>query len=493
MPQIQGYSRSILCFALIYPHALEPKALAWDWQALAATQNYPVKGDTFPKNFIWGVGTSAYQVEGNCNNSTYATWTKTEGYHEPAGITCDHDHKYREDINLMAKELGVNAFRFSIERSKVEPQPGIFNQKELDRYADVCTQLIKNNIRPVIGFHHYSDPQWFMARGGFAETNNIPGFVRYCVTVFKHLNAACATAIRTYHGNATEAKKALRPLYLTFNSPNSYAFSAYLSGTRPPGCKNMQLAATVLKNILQAHVQTYQTLKALPSGKQARIGITHNIYQVDPYHWFSPFQHIKCHFANKFINEATLKFFASGHFTVSIPWQASVNYSNEHAPNSLDFIGLNYYCHGRLKRGSKPERPDDEITTDNHRYTLYAEGLYRAIADVSRLLAKKRSIPIIITENGCATKDAAKLDLFLKRYLYALNKAITDGYPVIGYIWWSLLGNYEWGSFLPDYGLYSVDRTPDAKGKPKLTRTLKPGSQYFIDVIGQHRTAYAKI
>lgn len=464
-------------------------ANTWPWKKIEKSKYYPARGSDFPPGFIWGAGTSAYQVESDCTNSSYANWTQPRSYKEPAGIGCDHNNRYKEDIKLMANELKINADRFSVERSKIEPQPGQFDEKQLALYADICRELIKNGIRPVIGFHHYSDPQWFIDRGGFANKENIDGFVKFCTRVFQVLNAACLKAIQK-NGNTAQPAN-LMPMYLTFNSPSSYAVQGYLRGERPPGQKDIMSMAKVLRNMLEAHVRAYQAIKQLPDGESARIGITHNVFQMDPYSKFNPIHKVKCHYATKLVHDCVLDFFATGDFKVAIPFKVTVQAHNNKAPKSLDFIGLNYYSHGLVGAFGNPIRAAGELHTDNKQYTIYAEGLYRAIADLTNKLTKKISIPIYVTENGIGTNDDNLRDLFLKRYMFALAQAIADGYDVRGYIHWSFMDNYEWGTYNVRYGLYYVDRTPDPKtGKPVLTRHLKKGAQYFVDLINDHREYY---
>src|SRR5205807_2792198 len=141
---------------------------------------------------------------------------------------------------------------------------------------------------------------------------NIAGFVNFSAAVFEKLQSSCLTAISKYHTQASaDYQKRLLPLYLTFNSPSSYCANGYVTGIRPPGEKNnIQRMATALKNMLEAHVQVYHKLKSLPHGHQASIGITHNIYQIDPYNNYNFIQRLKCYFANKLVNDSVLNFFA---------------------------------------------------------------------------------------------------------------------------------------------------------------------------------------
>ncbi|MFI5333239.1 MAG: family 1 glycosylhydrolase, partial [Candidatus Babeliales bacterium] len=186
--------------------------LRWDWASLEAQGQLASAKLTFSRNFLWGVGTSAQQVEGGCTNNSWSQWEqerdeqgKLVHVEQGAGNACNQwDEKQLDhDIKLM-QELGVNAYRFSVEWSKIEPQEGVIDEHAVAHYVDMCAKLRAHGIRPVITLHHYTDPLWFMAHGGFATAANIKYYVNFCVTMFNALNK-------------------YKPLWLTFNSPAAYA------------------------------------------------------------------------------------------------------------------------------------------------------------------------------------------------------------------------------------------------------------------------------
>lgn len=447
-----------------YRAAQAYKPLKWDWSSL----DYQ-KPQQFPKGFLWGTATSAHQVEGYCTNNTWAAWEKeVDETGKPrvesrSGIACDHWNRYKDDIQLM-KELGVNAYRFSIEWSKIEPQEGTFNEEALQHYQDVCQELVDNGIQPCITLHHYTDPLWFMNKFGFEKSENIKHYVNYTTTVIKRLHR-------------------FNPLWFTFNSPDGYAAQGYLTCTKPAGRlvpkKDMQLCSEVYKNLLEAHVQTYRAIKADKDYKTARIGILKNMFQLDPYSIYNPLDILACTMGKKVVDTCFYDFFTTGKFKTYIPLKISMDHSNPQAIGALDFVGINYYSHGCMKNFKVVAHADEE-TTNNERYTMYAEGLYRAIKEMSGHVAQRFNIPLYITENGVATDDTKegniKRDLFLKKYLFALSQAIKDGFDVRGYMYWSFMDNYEWGGYTKKYGIYKVDFTTQE-------RTLKPGSQFYIDTI----------
>lgn len=429
-------------------------AAPWDWRH-ADWSTIKTEEATFPQaDFLWGAATSAHQTEGHCTNNTWSRW-EAEGHEtgghcqEPSGIACDHWNRYKEDIQLL-KKAGLNAYRFSIEWSKIEHREGEFSEAALQHYEDVCDELAKNNIKACVTLHHYTDPLWFADKGGFEKAENVHYFVEFCEKVIDRLH-------NKVH------------LWFTFNSPCGYAARGYQQGATPPGKKNMALMIEVYKNLLEAHVQTYRTLK--PRYRDGvKIGILKNIAQLDPYNPYNPLDKLACSIATGLLDTNFYGFFTTGTFSNWIPWYT---HSNPQAVGALDFIGLNYYSHIYMKNFGKALNPDEELT-QNPNYSVYPEGLYRALTTINDNVAKPLHIPIYVTENGIATDDDTQRDRFLKRYLFAISKALEDGIPVKGYIHWSLLDNYEWGSYDKHYGIYTVDRQTQE-------RTLKPGAQYLTD------------
>lgn len=416
--------------------------------------------------WLWGAATSAHQVEGDCTNNN---WYLFEGKQldgnivQPAAQGCDTWKHEDTDIQKM-KELGINTYRFSVEWSKVFPQQGIVDQEVLNHYKEFCQKLVKNGIKPVITLYHYTEPIWFYEQGGFEKAENIKHFVEFCTTVFNAMHKDVYA-------------------WFTFNAPEGIALQGWLTGSKPPAKKNMKLAVEVLHNILEAHVQIYQAFKQLPGGQESRIGILKNIMQLDPWNIANPLDHLACYMGNKLQNESVYNFLTTGEYSVYVPTKVNYHATNEYLKNGgkcLDFIGLNYYCHNYMKNFKPIREPNQEIEihTNNSKYTIYAEGLYRAIAELSARIAKPLGIPIYVTENGIGTDNDEHRTLHNQRYVYALARAIQDGYDVRGYIHWSLMDNYEWGQYAKHYGLYAVDRNT-----PELTRSLKPGAQYYKDVV----------
>ena len=431
--------------------------LHWDWSTIN-TQDL-----AFPQDFIWGFSSSAYQIEGHATNATWYRWEKetfpdgTPHAGTPCGDACDHWNRYKEDIALL-KQTGATAFKFSLEWSKIEPIEGMYDEQALQHYVDVCQELVKQGIKPVLTLHHYTDPLWFMDKGGFEKVENLHHYVAYCQKVFERMHPYVF-------------------IWITFTSPSAYATKGYLNGTVPPGKKNMQLMAEVLKNILEGHAQVYQALKAI--NPSAQISFSKNIYQLEPWNSYNPLDHLAARIGNYITNSVIYTFCTTGVFKLYIPGLAYVYHENSKAPQSLDFIALNYYSHAYMKNFNPYKHPE-EYHTQNPTYTLYPEGMYRAIQEIHENIAQPLNIPIYITENGIGTDDNDMRRQQAERYLYAISRAIKDGYDIRSYIHWALLDNYEWGSYDKHYGIYAVDYATQQ-------RTLKPGTDYLLQVIQANR------
>jgi len=430
-----------------------------------------------PEQFLWGVGTSAHQVDGNCGPERcgYARWEIEQlgkKVHDLSGSACDHWNKYKEDIARIKNELGMNTYRFSIEWSRIEPRQGEFDMNAIMHYVDVCRTCIEHRIKPVIGMHHYTDPCWFIDRGGFEKADNIDYFPLFCATFCAHLYKDVVQFIED---------EQLMPLICTFNSPSGYAAKGYLQGDAPPGSKgDMQAMQTVLVNMLEAHVRTYTALKQI-GGDKFKVGILKNIHQMYANNPYNPLSQLGACIAQMLTDEGIFNFFATGTYNVYMPGMALVEHTNHAAPASLDFIGLNHYSLGIMNNFQKYPHPDATTHTANKNYCVSPESLYLAIKEISTRIAKPLNIPIYITENGTAplNDDAEKKNSFYQQYLSTLLKALLEGYDVRGYITWSLMDNFEWNSgYTIRYGLYHVDFDD-----PNLPRTLKPGAQYLCEVV----------
>ena len=443
----------VIYFNLSFPE------INWNWNKID-TQNIH-----FPNSFAWGTATAAHQVEGNNTNNNWYDWEhQLDENNQPrihngdkSILAADHWNRYPDDIKLM-KDLGVNHYRFSIEWSKIEPQNGNYNVESIQHYRDLCDSLIKNNITPVVTLHHFTHPTWFEKLGAFEKKENIDHFIEYSEYAFNNL-------------------KDLVPIWCTINEPSVFVSQGYFNGIFPPGKKNPVLAATVLENLLFAHTKTYRHLKSLNGGDKAQIGLVKNIFQFDPLRRWHILDWAFSKVLNNVFTHSTLDYFKKGYSTFSLPGMVKKHMENNDAVGAMDFIGLNYYSRMHVKGQANLTEPfvfekrAKDIQTDMD-YALYPEGFYEALHTISTL--KK---PIYVTENGVADQGNNIREIFIKRYLYALNKGLQDGLDIRGYFYWTLMDNFEWAEgYKMKFGLYEVDfKTQE--------RTLRESSNLFAKMV----------
>ena len=456
---------AVLAVAYLIPTAylnyIEPVE-HWNWEEINVDEI------SFPENFTWGVASAAHQVEGNHTSNNWADWENQVDEQgvpriargEKCGLACDHWNRYPEDNKLM-NDLGVSSYRFSVSWSKIMPQQGVVDTAALQHYVDVCDSLLAAGVQPMVTLHHFCHPTWWEEKGAFEKEENIADFVEFSEVVFNALKD------RTTH-------------WCTLNEPAVFVIAAYFDGHFPPGKQDPELAALVLKNMYLSHVKVYEKLKNLPGGDRAHIGIVKNMHQIDPMNDWNLFDRLISRTVNKGFNGSFIGTFTKGKYKFSFPTLVNLEADVPNAPYSLDFVGLNYYSHNamdfslNLDEALKTRMYPGEKETDME-YTMYPEGFYRAIKEISVL-----NKPIIITENGVADKDDHLRGEFIKKYLYAVSKAIEEGYDVRGYHYWSLMDNFEWDlGYAERFGLYEVDFETQE-------RTLREGAKEYQRIVKEN-------
>ena len=399
----------------------------------------------FPPGFLWGTATSPTQVEGHIENE-WTHFTALDGTN--CHVACDHYQRYPEDIEWMSK-LGVNAYRFGIEWSRLQSAPfAPLNPDELARYVDVLDRLKAKGITPMVVLHHFSNPPWINAAGGWTNAATIPAFVDYVrklVAVLKD---------RVY-------------LWNTFNEPDTYACVAYLLGGFPPQRKwKLGQFRRVIDHMARAHVQASRVIRREgEAGRQPEVGIAKNWTFFHAYKKFSPWDRMTafgCHYTfNKFVLDA---FLGGGR------------------RHDSTFIGLNYY--GRVRfhhfRAMIPASGAPVKTLEDFGFVCddmverYPEGMVNILA----YLHRKFRLPIYITEHGAASDDESFRERDLRQNLAALHGAMAGGVDVRGFFYWSLLDNFEWQfGYTKKFGLLAVDFAD-----VKLPRTLKPLAAVYAQI-----------
>ena len=370
----------------------------------------------FPKNFYWGCATSAHQIEGGLIND-WSEWEKSpkrlldleRKQQDPLDfISGKASNSYFEDnadIDCL-KKLNNNAYRFSIDWSRIEPEEGNFDSLALEYYKNLIKKLKINKIEPFVTIWHWPIPVWLEKKGGWKKKSTILYFKRFVQKVAEYL------------GDDIQ-------FWVTLNEPMVYASQSYLVGEWPPQKRNPILFYAVVNNLARAHKEAYNVLKNI--NKDYKVGIAkHNVYFES---------------AGGFVNYVLKKianWFVNFWFLKKIEKQQ-------------DFIGLNYYFHNYInygfnKRFSYNKKSDIE-------WGLFPGGIYHVLKDL-----KKYNLPIYITENGLADRGDQHRSWYIREILEAVYKSIEEGIDVKGYFHWSLIDNFEWAhGFSPRFGLFEVD------------------------------------
>jgi beta-glucosidase len=382
----------------------------------------------FPKDFLWGAATYAYQVEGSNVNSDWYPWEKKAGK-ERCGKACRHYGLYERDFNL-AKNLHHNAHRFSIEWSRIEPKEGKFSRKELKHYTDVVLALRSRGIEPIATLHHFTNPVWFAKSGGWAQGRSVERFLRYCDVVVR------ALAKHVHY-------------WITINEPTIYLSHAYIFGAWPPQEKSILKATMVGENMVTAHIKAYRLLHEIYrdlNEVEPAVGIAHNVMAFVPYKQTLKNQ-LTAFLRDKVYNLGFLERIMRHDFT----WR-----------KNMDFIGVNYYSRQlvELKKYGIGNLAMD-VCDDKRRlcdknslgWDIYPKGLYDVLLEL-----KTYDMPLMITENGICTSHDKQRWKYIATHLKSIHRAMKKGVPVIGYLYWSLLDNFEWDKgFCPRFGLIEID------------------------------------
>lgn len=402
----------------------------------------------FPDNFYWGASAASYQVEGGIENVDWAEAAR-EGRVPVCGQACDHYHRFEEDFDI-AKSLGHNAHRLSVEWARIEPEEGKFNEAEIAHYRKVLEALHVRGMTPMITLWHFTLPLWFSKKGGFEQKDSADIFARYCAYTVEKLGDLCGH-------------------FSTMNEPTVFASNGWLRGSWPPfkrftltdfvsitnsnrkhearadkGLKGLFLFLRVRKNLSNAHNAAYHAIKKVR--RDADVGLVKHVIFFEGN--ANPLNKIKAWFAN---------------------WQWTHVFM-QRTYHCCDSIGVNYYFHKKFGDTEVYQKTDMD-------WDIYPEGIYGALSMLSRYHK-----PLYVTEAGIAdAKDARRAD-YISRQVEGTRKALTDGIDVRSHMYWSLLDNYEWAlGFEKRFGLVEVDFTT-------LERTIRPSAYVYKSIIERERS-----
>jgi beta-glucosidase len=431
----------------------------------------------FPDGFLWGVATSAYQVEGSPDADGKGPSIWDTFAHQPdridgggtGDIACDHYRRWREDVDLLG-ELGVNAYRFSISWPRLFPTGrGPLERRGLDHYDRLIDALLERGVTPIVTLYHWELPQALEDDGGWLARDTTERFAEYAATCFD----AYGDRVRWW---------------CTINEPWIIGLLGYLHGLHAPGIKDdLRAEATAFHHTLLAHGRAVQELRA--SGRGGRTGVA---FCLAPHYPASDDEadHEVARLSDGYVNRWFLDPVLAGSYPDDMRalWEERIGALDFLHDGDLatiatpsDFIGVNYYSR-RVVRAAPDKRPWPwEIVTAGAPET--EAGTEITPHAFTELLVRLRNdygdVPILVTENGAVFQEPmhdGQRVRFLHDHLAALHEAIERGVPVIGYCHWSFLDNLEWAlGYAQRFGLVHVDYDT-------LERTVKDSGRYYAEV-----------
>jgi beta-glucosidase len=394
--------------------------------------------------FLWGAATAGHQVEGNNIASDIWLLEQVEPtlFSEPSGDACDSFERWHEDVELV-RSLSLNAYRFSIEWSRVEPAEGQVSLSALQHYQRMVVACRKAGLAPIITLSHFTSPRWFAAKGGWLHPDAPATFARHCERVIRHLGNDVSHVITFNEPNLQllgEWGRTPDPV-VRQTMKDMLASAAHASGSDQFSLMNTGDAATMVAPVLEAHKRARQVIKNvcgdLPVG-----------------------------------------------MTLAIPDDQGVGPDNRledkraavYAPfldvaQNDDFLGVQTYSRSLIgPEGPLPVPESAEQTQTGDEF--YPQAIGASI----RYAHGQTGVPILVTENGLATEDDSQRARFIRAATASVIEARDEGIPVLGYLHWSLLDNFEWfAGYGPKFGLVAVDRKT-------FKRTIKPSANILASI-----------
>ncbi|HVC68847.1 MAG TPA: family 1 glycosylhydrolase [Acidimicrobiales bacterium] len=380
---------------------------------------------TFPEDFLWGTATAAHQIEGGNVNNDWWQWEHTpgSGCADSSGDACDSFSRWSEDVDLVAG-LGLGAYRFSLEWSRIEPAEGEFSAAALDHYRRICARCHERGLSPVVTFHHFTTPLWLTGRGGWEAPDAPDRFARFVTRATAQLGDLIGWAC-------------------TINEPNVIGVMGYTMGEFPPGVKDdFGRHLAVNDTMVRAHRLAVDALRSGPG--RFPVGLT--------------------------LSMAELKAEEGGEAVRDVAEDVLEN-TFLRGTEGDDFVGVQ--CYTRMHFDAQGQAPDDPGVTQTQ---MGYENWPQVVEYTVRRTADFTGLPVVVTENGIGTDDDAERILYVSEALRGVRRCLDDGIDVRGYFVWSLLDNFEWAlGYGPKFGLVAVDRTT-------FERRPKPSAIWFGEV-----------
>ncbi len=401
----------------------------------------------WPSEFLWGTATAAHQIEGNNVNSDY--WVletlPATNFVERSGDTCDSWNRWREDVAII-QALGLTAYRFSIEWARVEPEDGMISHAALDHYRQMCVACREAGIEPIVTLHHFSSPRWFAALGGWEAEEAPAKFARYCGIVAAALGEHLTWVCTMNEPNAQVTSYVMRDDRPFPNEDEVIRQATKAVGSDRWGAYFMGNSFAVRDGCLAAHALATEAIKT--AAPHVKTGLTLALQDLKP----GPGGEARY---RRIFDNARAPFYA--------------------AASGDDFIGVQPYMRLIVGRDGYLPTPPGVIVNHSGR-----DASPDALTAVVREVRANCRAPVMITENGIETDDDALRVRHINETLEQIQICLTEA-PLLGYIHWSLLDNFEWRSgYGPRFGLYSVDRRT-------FVRTPKPAAGAYRAIVARAR------
>jgi beta-glucosidase len=449
----------------------------------------------FPADFLWGVSTSHFQIEGNPEEiakraSDWAAWTAMGGKildQSTADLACDFFSRYEADVQL-CRDLNLNTFRLSLNWAALVPARGApLNPQSVAFYRRLLQTIKDSGMQTFVTLFHFCLPTWLSEVGGWNNELAIEEFERFTEMVVAEF------------GDLTD-------FWLTLNEPLAYVYQGYIDGGWPPGHHHNWLGGfRAIKNMLHGHAAAYKVIHRLKPG--AKVSFTVHWIPFQPRRKWNLFDHMVRYLRDAVFNHVWMNAVQTGSLQFPIPlrWKKEIKEicgPIEGLKDTMDYLGINYYtrqfCEFEYSwpPGLFGVKSDwMELETSALGWEIYPQGLYDTLTSELRPYmcdAKGNQRDVYITENGFASMFSADLtdgdwslddDIrvkYLVSHLVAVHRAIAAGVKVKGYLHWSLLDNFEWAEGLrARFGLVRV-------AYPTLERTLRNSARVYAEIAGNN-------
>lgn len=405
----------------------------------------------FPEGFLMGAATAAHQVEGDNIHSD--CWVmehiKHSDFVEPSGKAVDHYHRYEEDIRLLA-QVGLNAYRFSIEWARIEPKEGCFDKSEVEHYRDVLRCCKKYSVTPVVTLHHFSSPAWLIGKGGWTKPCVTDYFARYAEFIAEQLGEelpwVCTINEANMGGqlnkivadmmNARKKKGSVQVGTSEGLNLKSLLLGMFEQGKAfhcsPFGINNFLKPRKPQQEaiVMEAHSRAVKAFKKI--APHTKMGLTLSLFDYQPT--------------------------ADGTEMAQNLWQEDFGFYLPYIKDD-DFLGVQNYSRKIVDATGALEPAEDAPVTQ-----MGYEDYPASIGHVVSKVAVQFKGDLLVTENGISTDDDTRRCAFIQEAVKSVEQCVNKGVPVKGYFYWSLLDNFEWqAGYGKTFGLIAVDRSTQVR------------------------------